>query len=119
MEALSLSLQRRSIPVNITTPEGETKVYVLREMSGAQRDQYLNFVGSRVKCDEKGNPIRMSSHDGIHAALLSRCLEDDQGKLLTKETIEAFPSTALVQLFIAAQTLNGLGVKGEEEVKND
>lgn len=108
MEELRLTLKRKERAAIITGEDGKDYQYILREMSGAQRDAYMSAVAEKTRFDSKGNPAGMKSFDGLQAMLLSLCLLDETLKLVSKDAIQSFPATTQSALFEAAQVLNGL-----------
>lgn len=120
MESLKFSVVRKEVPVELQTAEGAVRNCVLLEMSGKGRDEYLNLMNKRMKFDAAGQPVRLSSFEGIQAALLARCLMDvDADEFLKEEEIQTFPASVINRLFEAAQELNGLDIQAKEEAKND
>jgi len=115
MEELKFSLKLKEIPVNITDVDGQEKSYTLRELTGAQRDTFLDEMGSRLKY--AGGKIQgLTNYKGLQASLVSLCLHDDKGNSIKKEIIQSYPASVLSDLFDAAQDLSGL-VVGEEELE--
>ena len=119
-EAITLDLDTDSIPVSLTH-NGEKKDYELREMISSVRDKYLNTIKSRMLFNPKtGNPQGVKNFEGMQADLLARCLYDSDGNAVPLNTIQEWPASKVTTLFEAAQKLNGLNLKKEEdESKND
>jgi len=119
-ETLHLSLKRKTIPVVLEDENGTAKNYTLKELSGAERNTYLNKMTSRVELKKDGHSIRMKSFDGFQADLLTVSLyEDDSGDAVTKDFVESLPSSAQQELFDKAQKLSDLGAKSGDLEKND
>ena len=114
MEPIKLSLQRKEVPVTLLGEGGVEKAYVLREMSGAQREAYHQLSIKRVRFDPKGKATGVKDFEGMHAELLAFCFFDQEGKAVPREEIQSLPQSAQVQLFNAAQQLNGLVSRKEE-----
>lgn len=119
---LNLTLVRKSRPVVMMGPDGGQARYTLSELTGAERDKYLNGVQARAKF-VKGKAAGVTSYDGLMASLLVLCLRDDAGKLLSLNQVQAFPASTQAALFSAAQELNGMKEEGkksddEEDEKN-
>jgi hypothetical protein len=122
-EVLKFNLDLDSIPVELESPEtGKVQKYVLKEMTGNARDQYISFIGKRMKTDEDGKQI-VSSFEGLQANLLHSCLfkVDDNGKESTVPigSIQKWPSRVVESLFKAAKDLSALDDEAEEEAGND
>lgn len=121
---LVISLDLKSTPVTLTKGEVK-KPYSICEMTGTLRDQYLADTKSRTRMN--GDKMEMDSYEGLYADLLCRCLRDKDGKLLTKQEVQEFPSSAQQTLFKEAQKLNGLfgeekeqgQEEAEEQAKNE
>ena len=118
MEVLRFTLKKQTLPVVLETEAGEVTVHLV-EMIGAERDSYLGEMGKKMNYGPDGKPSGLSSFEGLHAMLLTRCLVKETGEKYTVEEIQAFPSTTQTGLFEAAQELNALGEDGEEEAKKD
>ncbi len=119
-EAIRLSLELKSVPVVLEGgPEGEEKECELRELTGADRNKYLNKLTSRVKIGKDGQAVGIKSFEGFQADLLSKCLYGPQEELFTVEDIEALPSSTQEALFKKAQELNSLDAGNPSDEKND
>lgn len=120
MEALRFSLKKASQEVILEGADGQEIKARLMELSGGERDSYLQDMSAFMKYDAAGKPAGLSSFEGLQAALLSKCLEREDGTKFTKEEVQAFPATVQSALFDAAQKLNALDNENEEEAeKND
>ncbi len=98
------------------TLDGEK--YTLIEMTGKQRDAFLDDIGGRMKFIA-GKSAGMKNYDGLQAFLVALCLIDKKGDNVKKEVIQSYPSSVQTKLFKAAQELNGLDDESAEQVKND
>lgn len=112
---LKLSLKLKSEQVEL-----EGKTYMLNELTGQQRDGYLNVSAQRVKTDATGKPIGIKNFDGLQTHLISLSLRDSEGKPVPETEIKTWPATTVESLYAAAQTLSALVVndKAEEAAKN-
>lgn len=108
MKTISLKLSRKTVSVLL-----DDKPHTLTELTGAQRDEYLNFTGTRMKTDDKGKPVGIADYTGFQSKLVALSLTDENGKHIPEETIKAWPAAAVQELFNAAQELSGLGDKTE------
>lgn len=110
-KVLEFDLARKEIPCKLGGVE-----WVLREMDGTMRDQYLNAISSRVRMvDGKANGVK--DFGGLQALLLTRSLyRKDDNQPATQAEIQAWPSSVVGALFDRAKELSGLGdEEGEEE----
>jgi hypothetical protein len=120
-ELARFSLKLKEQPVLITGADGADRTFTIREMSGSQAEIYLDVLRDRLIFDTgpdgefkvKG----VKGFAGAYESLLSMCLYDQDGKLVSLEAIQLFPSDALKGLFNIAQTMNALNMEGEAEVK--
>ena len=119
-EPMRFSLKRKEEPVIIEAEDGSEKTWTLRELSGEERNKFLNQMKSRMKVGVDGGAI-VKNFDGFHSALLVLSLVDDAGEPVGKDVIEAMPSTMQGKLFKKAQKLSGLDNAPDDEdaEKND
>lgn len=118
VEVRRFSLKRREIPIELELPNGDVISALLVEMSGYERDDYLNFMSKRIKV-VGGKVDSIENMDGIQAELVHRCLVDAvTGKRIDKSEIQRWRAVVVEELFNLAQDLNGLGAKAEEDAKN-
>jgi len=110
---LNFKLSREELPVIL-----DGKNYKLKELTGKQRDTFLNNVGQRMNF-VAGKAQGMKSYDGLQSSLLALCLYDDADKLVSEKDIQEYPASVQTKLFKAAQELNGLDEEAVEEAKND
>ena len=106
-EVLKLELEKKEIDV-ILTSDGVDKKFTLKELSGRDRNKYLNKMTNRVKIDGKGKALGIKTFDGFQSDLLQVSLFDESGEAVTVDEIEEMPSSTQLKLFEAAQKLSGL-----------
>lgn len=111
------SLVLKSKEVELVDDKGEVKVYVVRELTGAQRDKFLNIVGNKISYNAQGKAV-VKDFEGFQSNLLINCLYDNNNKLVAAKEIELWPSSLVNELFKIAQNLSGLDAVSEEEAKN-
>ncbi len=113
---LNFRLSRNFFDVVLTEEDGITNTcYQLREMTAAERDNYLTRMQKRMKTDSSGKAIGVSNFDGMQADLLASCMTTvADGKPVTMGTIQAWPATVVTSLFEKAQELNNLN-RGKDE----
>jgi hypothetical protein len=121
MEGLKFTLQRKEMPIELTTVEGVVKKYKLREFSGTEREQYLDKFKMDIAFEE-GKAVIQSAKDFkplSESEFLALCLYDEKNELVSKEEISKFPATTIVGLYKAAQELSGLEAEAVKKAKND
>jgi hypothetical protein len=107
-----LKLKERSVEL-----DGDD--YTLYELTGKQRDVYMDNVAQRVRY-VKGEAAGMKTMIGLQSSLLAMSLKDEKGVLVKEEVIQAYPGSVQGDLFAIAQKLSGLDAEEKmEEVKND
>jgi len=114
-DAVRISVLRKSQPVELELAEGELVLYAIKEMTGAQRDEYLNKVTQKTTRDASGEVVGMKDYKGLYSTLLSFCLYDADSKLIPESKIQEWPDTAQKALFDIAIELNGLKAKKADE----
>lgn len=119
MEELRLSLKGKEVKVFLETVEGNEETFILRELTGKTRDDYLTSNAARMRFGENGKVAGVKSFDGLQSSLLARCMFTEAGDLVTAKTIQGFPASAVTALFEKAQELNALDVKGDEAAKKE
>lgn len=114
-----LRLKRKEVEVEMEGVDGKPVKYILREMSGGERDAYLNSVADRMKYAADGKVAGVKNFSGIQSLLLSACLYGPDGKMVEAKDIELFPASTVGELFAMAQELNALNNKGMDQAKNE
>ena len=114
MQVFKFELKLKELEVELSGAK-----YVLRELTGKQRDKYLDTVAKRVNY-VNGQQAGMTSLSGLQSCLLSMCLIDSDGNAVKEAVIADFPGSVQSKLFKMAQDLSGLN-EGEDsqEAKND
>lgn len=114
---MRISLKRKEIPFEIEKPDSTVTTYKLVELSGAEREAYLDSVRNRMTFGADGKPTGFSTFVGGNTELVAMCVRDENGKKVSKETIADWPGEALVELFEQCQKLNSLTPKATDEAK--
>jgi hypothetical protein len=121
-EVLSFDLQKKTLLVDLIDAEGVTHHYLLTELDGRERDNYLNGLSKRVTSGVNGK-TKVSNFDGLQAALLVVCmreqLADGQTRKLKPEEVQAWPARVQTLLFEKAKAMSGLDDDAEDDAKND
>lgn len=120
-DTVRISVIRKTQPVELEIADGQVVMYYVKEMTGAQRDEYLNKMTSKTNRDANGDVVGMKDYKGLYSNLLSFCLYESGDKLIPESKIQEWPDTAQKVLFDIASELNGLKPKknGEDLPKND
>lgn len=117
--AIELDLSFGEIPVTLKDPKtGESLDYTIRELTGTERDNYMQNLGSRTAKDKDGS-TRVRNFKGIQAALLVLCMQDSEGKNVTEKVVQAWPARVQSMLYERASKLSGLDDKAEDDAGND
>ena len=110
---MRLNLAVSTVPVELDL-NGNIVAYELREMSGAQRDSYLDSLKDRVRMDATGKPT-VTKFEGMQADLISRCLYlVKDNTVVDLKTVQGWPANVVTALYQEAQKLNGLNVSQAE-----
>lgn len=117
IEPKKYSLKLKSLPLVIEDEHGLEQTYTLKELTGLQRDEFVNKTTARAT-DAKGKEKR---HDakGLASDLLGMCLYDAQNRLVPANVINGWPSEMQQDIFLEAVELSGLTKKAEGYAKND
>jgi len=116
IEPKKYSLRLKSMPLVIEDESGVEQHYTLKELTGLQRDEFVNKTTARAQ-DAKGKEKR---HDakGLASDLLAMCLYDSQSRLVPAQVINNWPSEMQQDIFMEAVELSGLMKKAEDASKN-
>lgn len=130
MSAAKISLAFNTLPFELELADGSTLYAVMTEMSGKSRNEYMDFVDSKVKRDDDGQPVGMKSWKGSQTKILSLCLHRAElekdglpveqgssfkpGDLIKEAELTTWPDAALQLLSKAAVQLSRLNESPEE-----
>ncbi len=104
--------------IKIKTKEGMQK-YRMVEMSGEERDDYLDQMRDRFEITDDGKVGAIGSFKGHQTDLINRCIRTDEGGKVAAGTVEGWPASTQQGLFDLAQKINGLDKKAAQKAKND
>ena len=123
MKELRFNTVLKKVPVFLTGVDNKEKKYILKELTGDQRDAYNSkFEDMKVEMGPEGKPKSMS---GIKFKLpsavefVSLCLYDDRDVLVGKKFVGSLPSQVAKKLHEAGLELSGLGKDALETAKNE
>lgn len=114
-EPIKISVLRKSQPIHLEVEKGEELVIYVKEMTGAQRDEYFNRAATKAKTDDKGEVVGMRDYKGLFSSLLAFCVYDADGKLVPEKDIQEWPDSAQRELHRIAKELNGLEKPADSE----
>jgi hypothetical protein len=111
---VEFNLELEEVEVKLNR-EGQTKVCVLREMDGYQRDLYLNSQRGKI---ERGT-TNLKDFSDVQSSLISKCLFDKaSGEQVKVDEIRQFPSRVQMKLYKMCMQLCGFDVEAEDDAKN-
>lgn len=116
-EEVSFDIDVKTVPVKITE-KGTVHEFVLHELSGEQRDQYLNFTGRKMKF-EKGDQAGLKDFDNIASFTVSLSLRDKEGQAVPMVRINRWPARVVEGLEKIVKRISGLDKKARDVAKND
>lgn len=118
-DVLELSLDRDVVNIRLCGKDKKVKEFVLTELDGIARDDYLTEMGKKMKTVNGVTEIK--DYKGLQAMLICKCMSDKFGEPLSVDDCQALPGKTITKLFEECQTLNGLGdiAKAKEKAKND
>lgn len=113
---LKVSLRRKSEPVVIELEDGTEVTYSVREMTGAQMEEYTTKSSSKLDFDPKSGEVRqIKDYKGLYSLLLSYTLYDSSGNLVPEKVVAEWPSSVQSALHSAASAINGMGKDDDKE----
>jgi hypothetical protein len=108
MKDLTFRLRTKTREVTILNEKEEESKYEIRELTAAVREKYMDALSRRLVLDKKGNVIGLTKYEGMQMDLLTICMRDEDGKPVTRQMLDQWPSSTVTELFHAAQCINGL-----------
>lgn len=115
----TISILRKSQPVDLEVERGKVARFYVKEMSGAQRDEYLNKTAQKSRLDEKGDVVGLKDYRGLYSNLLSFCLYDADAKPVSESKIQEWPDAAQKALYEMANDINGMSKPDSEGAEGD
>lgn len=116
-DKFSLILKEETI--SIEGKDGIIQEYILRELDGDMRDNYVNLMIGKSKTDSKGKTVGVSDVRGLESALLTRMLfKKEDNSAVPQAQIQKWPSGMRTRLYERALRLCGLDKSAEENAKN-
>jgi hypothetical protein len=114
---LRFKSRRKRISVVMEDDDGQEQEFTLREFNDTQRDEWMEFVRERGMTSEEAAIEKSTA--GLQSELVSRCLYDPQGELVTLESLRTeWPATVVTALFMKSLDINGLTKEALDQAKN-
>ena len=120
--SLRLSTVAKTIPVDLEDKDGVVLNCYLKELSGAQKDTYMDMYKTRFKgpVGDGSDLSNIRTFKDHQVQLVQLCLfVKDGDEPFTPEKLREFPAATIDQLNTVAMTLNGLNKAAEDDAKND
>lgn len=112
-------LTRKTVPVTIEDADGTDRNYTVQELTGKDRDLFMKKLGDKARLNDKGEPIGFKDQVGLISHLLSVSLVDENGKKVSQETIDGWPSGTLDGLAKISYELSAIAPTEAAKVGND
>jgi len=114
------TLKLETIFVNLEGTDGAMHRWQLQELTGENRDKYMNIIAGKVKYNAKtGKQAGLSSVDGLQSGLLKDAMwHTKEERKPTDEEMAKWPNRVLEALGEWVVEKSGLG-DGEDEKGND
>jgi hypothetical protein len=110
VKTLTLTLKKKSMPVEI-----DGTAYTLEELSGIERDTYMEDMGARIQLDANGKPMASSKLAGMQSFLVSMSLRSPDGTRVSQNIVNDWPASTVQALYDAAQDISSLRPQGADE----
>jgi len=119
MSTFKFSLKTKSTPVTLEDENGLEVVYQVHQLTGASADELRAAQAAKLVLDMEGNVKEIKDYTGQYTEILSRCLKDPKGQLVTRAVLNTWPDEALKGLYDIAIDINGMKAKEvAEDPKN-
>jgi hypothetical protein len=110
MTEMKFSLKRETTRVILEDEGGTKTAYLLRELTGKQRDDYQKTIVKAIKPNAEGIPQKLDGMSGLKTQLLVASMVREAGlEPVSIGEIDSFPSSVHEDLFDEAQRLSRLG----------
>lgn len=135
-----LDMNELSIPVRLKERDGTIQLYEIRDITGLQRDRFLNEQARKLKLGAGGAPRGGQDFTGFQSSLITLCLwklnqhveedgsvsgpdENDPPVRIKEKVIQGWPARIQQKLNKMCEKVSGLGKikkdEGDEEEGND
>jgi hypothetical protein len=110
---------RKQEQVEIEDDLGVVRIHTVREMSAGEIGKWNTELRTRFALNQNNEAVELKNLDGMMESLLSRCLFDSDGKLVTKEVIASWASETVQALYDIASALNRPNKAEQDAEKKD
>lgn len=114
MSNFKFSVKTKSVPVTMEDGEGNEIVYQVHQLTGASADALRAAQAAKLVLDSEGNVKEIKDFTGQYTEILTRCLKDPKGVLVSKDVLNAWPDEALKGLYEVAIDINAMKPKAAE-----
>lgn len=118
---IEVDVRKRDVAL-VDNKEGVTKNYTIKEMSGSQKEEYLNSLRQKSRVADNGDII-VENYKGMFTDLLCCCMYNEEDELVQRGELTNMPARVLTDLSQIAKQLNGLTLQDAQrmmdEAKND
>ncbi len=122
-KALEFSTILKEVEVKLTGKDNESKDYVIKELTGKQRQEYQEQFDVQVILDDDNKPIMTTGKDfkmWSDMDYLSRCLyEKGSDNSVGDKFVEALPGSVVKELAEEARKLSALDKASMLKAKNE
>lgn len=113
-----LSLRRKEKKFELGMVDGTFQIWTLKELTGPERDRYIDDMTKRMKMAPDGKSGAISTYVGVETNLLVKSLFGPDGQPVKQSFLQALPSSVQDALYNAAVELSALNPKAREQAKN-
>lgn len=114
MSSFKFSIKTKSTPVTLEDENGVEVVYQVHQLTGASADALRAAQAAKLVLDSEGNVKEIKDFTGQYTEILTRCLKDPKGDLVSKSVLDSWPDEALKGLYEIAIDVNGMKPKAAE-----
>lgn len=112
------TLKLKEVPIQIEGTDGQTRDYVIRQMTYAGREEFNIFQDTHIKRGEDGK-AKIAEWRDLYSWLVSKMLFTDKNERVPLATVREMPDQMvedLYQICLEIQEQDGTGV---EQAKNE
>ena len=117
LEPLEFTLVLKEQEVRLRDADGKVNVYLLRELDGRRRDEYMTNLARRSRKAAGGDEIK--NYMGMYSCLLTLAMwkQNDTGEWVnvSEKELQKWPSTVQEALFKRVKDLSGFSSKTDDE----
>lgn len=118
-EVLEYDISIKSHQVKIRDEKGQVQTYILRELTGAERDAYLTGIGNRMRVGKSGKTQGLKSFKDLQASLLVLGLYHADGKPVSIKTVQSWPARVQQDLHDRLKKMSGMDIEEKDDDEED